>query len=336
MAKKKEEEKTVEGEKKSALELAIGAINKKYGAGSIFTSSDTPIAIDTISSGCMSLDNALGDGFARGRIVEIYGGFSSGKTTVALHTIKETQRLGEKAAFIDAEHALDVLYAKNIGLCIEDLLICQPNSGEQALNVVDTLIRSGEVSTIVVDSVANLVPQAELEGEIGENKIGLQARLMSQALRKFTSILAETNTLLIFINQIRLKIGILFGNPETTTSGEALKFYSSQRLEMRSKGPIGEGEKIGIKTKAKVVKNKIAAPYKETEFSILFGSGVDFVGDLFQTATDKGIITKDKNTYLIGENKLAVGEGAAIEALRASPDFQKQILDKLSASRHNK
>src|ERR1700746_1967723 len=283
-------------EKSRALDLAVSQIEKQFGKGSIMRlgGGDSTAALDAISSGSLSLDAALGvGGYPRGRVIEIFGPESSGKTTLTLHAIAETQKLGGTAAFIDAEHALDANYARKLGVDVDNLLVSQPDSGEQALEIAEVLIRSGAIDIVVVDSVAALVPRAELEGEMGEAQMGLQARLMSQALRKLTGIVSKSKTCLIFINQIREKIGVMFGNPETTTGGRALKFYASMRVDIRRIQAIKDGDRVvGSRTRAKIVKNKVAAPFREAEFDILYGEGISREGDLIDLGVDKGVLEK--------------------------------------------
>ena len=314
--------------KLKAAEAAIEQIKAKFGEGAIMTFGDSKaMDIDTVSTGCLSVDLALGVGGApRGRIMEVYGPESSGKTTLALHTISEVQKLGGIAAFVDAEHAFDPDYARKIGLKVEELLMSQPDTGEQALDIVETLVRSNAVDIIVVDSVAALVPRAEIEGDMGDSHMGLQARLMSQALRKLTGIISKSKTILVFINQTRMKIGVVYGNPETTTGGMALKFYSSIRIEVRRAAQIKQGDKvIGNRVKVKVVKNKVAAPFRTTEFDIMYNEGISISGDVLDTGAIYQVISKRGNTYAYGEEKLGVGREAAKKFLKDNPKLLKEI-----------
>jgi len=320
------------GKKSQATLQAIEQIKQKFGEGSIMKLGDTAkLNVESISTGCLSLDIALGiGGVPRGRIIEIYGPESSGKTTLSQHIIAEVQKLGGTAAFIDAEHAFDPSYAKKIGVNIDDLLISQPDTGEQALEIAETLVRSNSIDVVVIDSVAALVPKAEIEGEMGDSHMGLQARLMSQALRKLSGIVSKTKTVVIFINQIRMKIGVFFGNPETTTGGMALKFYSSVRIEVRRAAQIKKGEvTIGNRVKCHVVKNKVAAPFKNTEFDIMYNEGISLAGDALDTGVQLGVIEKNGNTYNFGENKLGVGRETAKDFLRENPKLMQEIRKKV-------
>ena len=313
---------------KDNLEETLASIRDKFGEGSIMTLQKAKsMNVETIPTGSISLDLALGGGIPKGRIIEIYGPEASGKTTLAMHIVSEVQKSGGVAAFIDAEHALDPERAKAIGVKVDKLLISQPDSGEQALDIVEALVRSNSVDIIVVDSVAALTPRAELEGEMGDSHMGLHARLMSQALRKLTGIISKSRATVIFINQIRMKIGIMFGNPETTTGGQALKFYCSVRIEIRRLAQIKQGEAIvGNRVKAKIVKNKVAAPFKATEFDIMFSEGgISYTGDLVDTGTQTNVITKSGNTYSFGENKLGVGRENAKKFLLDNPKVAHEI-----------
>jgi recombination protein RecA len=316
-------------ERAKLLEAAIAQIEKSYGKGSIMRlgSKDVLVPVNVIPSGCLSLDAALGvGGFPRGRVIEIYGPESGGKTTMTLHIIAEAQKLGGQAAFIDAEHALDPAYARKLGVDVDNLLVSQPDHGEQALEIAETLIRSGGVDVVVVDSVAALVPKAELEGEMGEPQMGLQARLMSQALRKLTAIVSKSKTCLIFINQIREKIGVMFGNPETTTGGRALKFYASMRVDIRRIQAIKEGDRVvGSRTRAKVVKNKVAAPFREAEFDILYGEGISREGDLLDLGVDKGVIEKSGTWLSFGGERMGQGRENARVFLKENKDIREKI-----------
>jgi recombination protein RecA len=320
---------TVAKTSNNGLEEALSAIRDKFGEGSIMTLQKAKtMNVEVVPTGCLSLDLALGaGGIPKGRIIEIYGPEASGKTTLAMHVIAEVQKLGGVAAFVDAEHALDPDRAKAVGVKIDKLLISQPDNGEQALDIVETLVRSGSVSIIVVDSVAALTPRAEIEGDMGDSHMGLHARLMSQALRKLTAIISKSNCTVIFINQIRMKIGVMFGNPETTTGGQALKFYSSVRIEVRKLAQIKQGDVImGSRVKAKIVKNKVAAPFKSTEFDIMFGEGgISYTGDLLDTAVRYNIIAKAGNSYSFGEVKLGVGRETAKTFLKDNPKVAHDI-----------
>ncbi len=313
--------------KKQALDLAIQQITKQFGTGAIMKLGDTQkIDVELLPSGSLSLDLALGGGYPKGRIIEIYGPESSGKTTLALHAIAEMQKQGGQAAFIDAEHALDPAYAKKIGVDTDNLFISQPDNGEQALEICETLVRSGAVDLIVVDSVAALVPQAEIDGDMGDAQMGLQARLMSQAMRKLTGIISKSKATVIFINQIRMKIGVMFGNPETTTGGNALKFYASVRMDIRRIGQIKAGEDIaGNRTKVKIVKNKIAAPFRTAEFDIMYNEGISKTGDVLDLAIQKGIIDKAGAFLKYKGETIAQGREAAKALLKSTPELMAEI-----------
>jgi len=337
MAKRASEEGN---EKFKAVEAAIGQIKERFGDGAIMKFGEArAMDIDAVPTGCLSLDIALGvGGVPRGRIIEIFGPEASGKTTLAQHIVAEVQKMGGVAAFVDAEHALDPDYARKIGVRVDDLFISQPDTGEQALEIVETLVRSNAIDVIVVDSVAALVPKAEIEGDMGDSHMGLQARLMSQALRKLTGAISKSNVVLIFINQIRMKIGVFFGNPETTTGGNALKFYSSVRIEVRRAAQIKQGEKnIGNRVKVKVVKNKVAAPFQTCEFDIMYNEGISVSGDLLDVGVEKGAIKKSGNTYTFGEEKLGTGRENAKAYLRANPKLiaaiRRQIMEQVKISR---
>jgi recombination protein RecA len=316
-------------EKLKALELAVGQIEKQFGKGSIMRlgREEVPVGIAAISTGSLGLDIALGvGGVPRGRIIEIYGPESSGKTTLALHIISEAQKAGGQAAFIDAEHALDVTYARKLGVRTDDLLISQPDTGEQALEITETLVRSGAIDVIVVDSVAALTPRAEIEGEMGDAHMGLQARLMSQALRKLTGAISKSNTTLIFINQIRMKIGVMFGNPETTTGGNALKFYASVRLDIRKISAIKEGEEVtGGRVKVKVVKNKIAPPFRAAEFDVMFNEGVSKLGEIIDMGVEKNIIEKSGAWFSYGGTRIGQGRENVKQFLRDHAEMASEI-----------
>jgi len=315
--------------KKTAIDLAMTQIDRQFGKGSIMRLGDESarVRIDAIPTGCLSLDAAVGiGGIPRGRISEIYGPESSGKTTLALHIIAEAQKMGGYAAFIDAEHAMDPGYASKLGVLVKDLLVSQPDSGEQALEITETLVRSNAIDVIVIDSVAALVPRAELEGEMGDSHMGLQARLMSQALRKLTGAVHKSNTSVVFINQIREKIGVIFGNPETTTGGRALKFYTSIRLEIRRISSLKEGNtNIGNRTRVKVVKNKLAPPFKSTEFDIMYGYGISYVGDILDTAVEADIIQKSGSWFSYGDERIGQGR----ENAKTFLEQNKEILAKI-------
>jgi recombination protein RecA len=324
--------RVVEGgamDKSKALDAALSQIERAFGKGSIMRlgKGGKPIEIETISSGSLGLDIALGiGGLPRGRVVEIYGPESSGKTTLALHCVAEAQKRGGICAFIDAEHALDPIYARKLGVNIDDLLISQPDTGEQGLEIADTLVRSGAVEVLVVDSVAALVPRAELEGEMGDNQPGMQARLMSQALRKLTSSISRSNTMVIFINQIRMKIGVMYGSPETTTGGNALKFYASVRLDIRRIGVIKDrDEVIGNQTRVKVVKNKLAPPFKQVEFDIMYGEGVSKLGEIIDLGVKAGIVEKSGSWFSYDSQRIGQGRENAKTFLRNNPDMAAKI-----------
>ena len=316
-------------EKRKNLDLALQQIDKQYGRGSVMRLGDSgPIQkVDTISTGSMSLDLALGvGGVPRGRVIEIYGPESSGKTTLALSIIAEAQKQGGFAAIIDAEHALDPNYAKALGVNTDELLVSQPDTGEQALEIAEMLIRSGALDVVAVDSVAALVPKAEIEGEMGDSLPGLQARLRSQALRKLAAVVARSHTSLIFINQLRMKIGVMFGNPETTTGGNALKFYATVRMDIRRVASIKDGESIiGNRTRVKVVKNKLAAPFREAEFDIFYGRGIDHTGDVLDLAAQIGVVSKSGTWYSYGDERLGQGKERVVELLKETPDLLKKI-----------
>ena len=320
-------------DKERLLAAAISQIEKDHGKGAIMRlgSKDVLVPVSVIPSGCLSIDAALGvGGFPRGRVIEIYGPESGGKTTMTLHVIAEAQKLGGQAAFIDAEHALDPVYARKLGVDVDNLLVAQPDNGEQALEIAETLIRSGGVDIVVVDSVAALVPKAELEGDMGDPQMGLQARLMSQALRKLTAIVSKSRTCLIFINQIREKIGVMFGNPETTTGGRALKFYASMRVDIRRIQAIKEGDKVvGSRTRAKIVKNKVAAPFREAEFDILYGEGISSEGDLIDLGVDRGVIEKSGTWLSFGGDRIGQGRENARVFLRENKDVREKLTSAL-------
>ena len=315
--------------KRKALEAALGQIDRQFGKGSVMRLGDSDVAqnIQSYSTGSLGLDIALGiGGLPRGRVIEIYGPESSGKTTLTLSVIAEAQKLGGTAAFIDAEHALDPSYAEKLGVNIDDLLVSQPDTGEQALEIADMLVRSAAVDVVVVDSVAALTPKAEIEGDMGDHHVGLQARLMSQALRKLTANIKRSNTMVIFINQIRMKIGVMFGNPETTTGGNALKFYSSVRLDIRRIGAIKKGDEIlGNQTRVKVVKNKVAPPFKQTEFDILYNEGISKHGELIDLGVELGLIEKSGAWYSYGTDRIGQGRDNVREFLKENPDISDEI-----------
>ena len=329
---KKAEAKVAEG-KSQALDLAIAQISKEFGEGSIMKLGENhKVDVELLSSGALSLDIALGGGYPKGRIIEIYGPESSGKTTLALHAIAEIQKQGGTAAFIDAEHALDPAYAKKLGVDTQNLLVSQPDNGEQALEITETLVRSNAVDLIVVDSVAALVPQAEIDGDMGDSHMGLQARLMSQALRKLTGIINKSKATVIFINQIRMKIGVMFGNPETTTGGNALKFYASVRADIRRSGQIKAGDDVvGNRTKVKIVKNKIAAPFKIAQFDIMYNEGISRTGDVLDLAVLHDVIGKSGAFYKYNDQNIGQGRENAKKYLKENPDILTEIDGKVRA-----
>lgn len=339
MATSKKSDNTTSDRSKAA-QLAIDQIKEKFGEGAIMKLGEAhAMDVEAIPTGCLSLDIALGvGGVPRGRVVEIFGPEASGKTTLTLHVIASLQKIGGVAAFVDAEHALDPIYAKKIGVNIDELLISQPDTGEQALEIVDTLVRSNGVDVVVVDSVAALTPKAEIEGEMGDSHMGLQARLMSQALRKLTAIVSKSKTVVIFLNQTRMKIGVFFGNPETTTGGMALKFYSSVRIDIRRIGQIKSGEQmVGNRVKVKIVKNKVAPPFQNAEFDIMYNEGISLSGDALDTGLQYGIVSKSGNTLSLGETKLGVGREQAKQFLRENPkviaEIRKAVWDKVKEQR---
>ncbi len=322
-------------EKMKALQLTMDKLDKTYGKGAVMKLGDEPVVeVDTISSGSLTLDMALGiGGYPRGRVVEIYGPESSGKTTLAIHAIAEAQKKGGICAFIDAEHAFDKFYAEKLGVDTHNLLISQPDNGEQALEIADNLIRSGAIDLIVIDSVAALTPRAEIEGEMSDSQVGLQARLMSKALRKLTSTISKTGCCCIFINQLREKIGVMFGNPETTTGGNALKFYASIRLDIRRSSQIKDGEEVsGNRTKVKVVKNKVAPPFRKAEFDIMYGQGISKTGEIIDIGVDKNIIKKSGSWFSYGETKLGQGRDAVKQLLLDNPELMEELEEKILAS----
>jgi len=339
MAKEKDEALTPQQEKMKALQAAMSKIEKDYGKGSIMRMGDEQIEnVDVIPTGSISLNAALGvGGYPKGRIIEIYGPESSGKTTLAIHAIAETQKAGGIAAFIDAEHAFDRFYASNLGVDIDNLYISQPDNGEQALEIADQLIRSSAIDIIVIDSVAALTPKKEIEGDMGDSAVGLQARLMSQALRKLTSTISKTNTTCIFINQLREKIGVMFGNPETTTGGNALKFYASVRLDIRKVTTLKDGDQpVGNQVRVKIVKNKVAPPFRKAEFEITFGEGISRVGEIVDLAAENDIIKKSGSWFSYGESKLGQGRDAVKKLLKDNPELcdelEAKIMEKICDS----
>ncbi len=336
MAKEeKKEVKRIENkeDKLKALDAAISHIEKQYGKGSVMKLGESAktMNVDAVPTGCLSLDIALGiGGLPKGRVIEIYGPESSGKTTVALHVVAEVQKMGGIAGFIDAEHALDPVYAKNIGVDIENLYISQPDSGEQALEITETMVRSGAVDIVIVDSVAALVPKAEIDGDMGDSHVGLQARLMSQALRKLTSVISKTNCIVLFINQLREKVGVMFGSPETTTGGRALKFYASVRLDVRKIEALKQaGEMIGNRTRIKVVKNKVAPPFREAEFDIMFGQGISREGDMLDLAANCNVINKSGAWYAYNGEKIGQGRENAKQYLKEHPQMRDEVEKKV-------
>tara|TARA_Y100000385_G_scaffold230477_1_gene242154 strand:- start:8400 stop:9407 length:1008 start_codon:yes stop_codon:yes gene_type:complete len=322
--------------KLKALKLTLDKLDKAYGKGTVMKMSDAPVIdVEVISSGSLGLDLALGvGGYPKGRVVEIYGPESSGKTTLTLHAIAETQKAGGIAAFIDAEHAFDRFYAQNLGVDIDNLIISQPDNGEQALEIADNLVRSGAIDMIVIDSVAALTPKSEIEGEMGDSKMGLHARLMSQALRKLTGSISKTNCTMVFINQLREKIGVMFGNPETTTGGNALKFYASVRLDIRRSTQIkdSDGTVRGNKTRVKVVKNKVAPPFKLAEFDIMYGEGISKVGEVLDLAVDFDIVKKSGSWFSYDETKLGQGRDAVKQMIKDNPDLMDELEEKIKAA----
>lgn len=329
---KKDKEQNEGSEKLKALQLTLDKIDKDYGKGAIMKLGDQAIVdVPTISSGSIALDYALGvGGYPRGRVVEIYGPESSGKTTLAIHAIAEAQKTGGIAAIVDAEHAFDRFYAENLGVNVENLYISQPDNGEQALEIADHLIRSGALDIIVIDSVAALTPKSEIEGEMGDSKMGLQARLMSQALRKLTANIGKTQTCVIFINQLREKIGVMFGNPETTTGGNALKFYSSVRIDVRKTGQIKDGEEVkGNRTRVKVVKNKVAPPFRKAEFDLMYGRGISKTGEILDLAVDLEVVKKSGSWFSYGETKLGQGRDTVVGVIKDNPELADELETKI-------
>jgi len=333
MEKNENTEQPINKEKQKALNLTLDKIEKNFGKGTIMKLGDDAIIdVPAISSGSISLDRAMGvGGYPRGRVIEIFGPEASGKTTLALHAIAEAQKKGGIAAFIDAEHAFDRFYAEKLGVDIENLLISQPDNGEQALEITDHLIRSGAIDIVVIDSVAALTPRAEIEGEMGDSRMGLQARLMSQALRKLTANISKTNTCCMFINQLREKIGVMFGNPETTTGGNALKFYSSMRVDIRRIGQIKDGEEvIGNRTRVKIVKNKVAPPFRKAEFDIMYGEGISKTGEIIDLGVDSDVIKKSGSWFSYGDTKLGQGREGVRQILIDNPELVDELVGKIN------
>ncbi len=333
MAKTTDENNVPNNEKLKALQAAMAKIEKDFGRGSVMRMGDEQVEdVDVIPTGSLALNAALGvGGYPKGRIIEIYGPESSGKTTLAIHAIAEAQKAGGIAAFIDAEHAFDRFYAKKLGVDVDELLISQPDNGEQALEIADQLIRSSAIDIIVIDSVAALTPKAEIEGDMGDNKVGLQARLMSQALRKLTSTISKTNTTCIFINQLREKIGVMFGNPETTTGGNALKFYASVRLDIRRVTTLKDGDTpIGNQVRVKIVKNKVAPPFRKAEFEITFGEGISHVGEIVDLGVELGVIKKSGSWFSYGETRLGQGRDAVKKIIKDNPDLADELEQKIA------
>ena len=333
MAKTTDENNVPNNEKLKALQAAMAKIEKDFGRGSVMRMGDEQVEdVDVISTGSLALNAALGvGGYPKGRIIEIYGPESSGKTTLAIHAIAEAQKAGGIAAFIDAEHAFDRFYAKKLGVDVDELLISQPDNGEQALEIADQLIRSSAIDIIVIDSVAALTPKAEIEGDMGDNKVGLQARLMSQALRKLTSTISKTNTTCIFINQLREKIGVMFGNPETTTGGNALKFYASVRLDIRRVTTLKDGDTpIGNQVRVKVVKNKVAPPFRKAEFEITFGEGISHTGEIVDLGVEMGVIKKSGSWFSYGETRLGQGRDAVKKIVKDNPELAEELEQKIA------
>ena len=333
MAKTTDENNVPNNEKLKALQAAMAKIEKDFGRGSVMRMGDEQVEdVDVIPTGSLALNAALGvGGYPKGRIIEIYGPESSGKTTLAIHAIAEAQKAGGIAAFIDAEHAFDRFYAKKLGVDVDELLISQPDNGEQALEIADQLIRSSAIDIIVIDSVAALTPKAEIEGDMGDNKVGLQARLMSQALRKLTSTISKTNTTCIFINQLREKIGVMFGNPETTTGGNALKFYASVRLDIRRVTTLKDGDTpIGNQVRVKVVKNKVAPPFRKAEFEITFGEGISHTGEIVDLGVEMGVIKKSGSWFSYGETRLGQGRDAVKKIVKDNPELAEELEQKIA------